>query len=58
MGIRRRRKPAKEPEPEPSQKPKRETISISKVEPPVPNAAGKVKEDETKMCPLDLVVKR
>lgn len=41
-----------------SQKLKRETISRSKVMPPMPNAAEKVKDSETKMGPLNLVIKR
>lgn len=37
---------------------KRETISRSKVMPPMPNAAEKVKDSEMKMGPLNLVIKR
>ena len=44
-------------EPEMSQKLKK-TISRSKVVPPMPNAAEKVKDSETKMQPLNLVIKK
>lgn len=36
----------------------RETISRRKAVTPMPSAAEKVKDGETKMCPLNLVAKR